>query len=375
MLRWQLTLGKWTARMTGAACLIASIAAAAPPAAPAGTPAPTSAAPSSGAPAKAAPTSSAPAANEPLAGGALRYAAPAGWELVSRSDDGLKAAYQLPGRGHIEIVVIRHDQVIAPDMKEPMARQIAKAIRDSARQHHTEIDLAPRVEDDPRFFLKMHDRLRPDEGGPLADRLQMYRSMGTYFVYVAVTALVQAPDQSAPILTAAEDLLANLRTAQGVKPIVFPRSALRILPPVDWRVQKPDNANGTAAVFSDPADPIRQIIVRTRVIPKNARQDEGKRDLLLDRMIDEDRRQPPLGGYRRRPSHAEQQEPDAKFLRRIRSDADRDKQMLRVDTRYLVVGDVLVSVRSVTEDGDSEVPRLGDVLATELKPLEEGESK
>jgi hypothetical protein len=334
------------------------------------------AAAAAGAPSATVPASapaSAPVANEPLAGGALRYAPPPppDWQLISKSEDGLKAAYQIPGRARIDVSVTVQDQAMPPDQKQRMAVIIGKSIRESAKEKGAEILLPPRVENDDRFFLKVHDRQRRAESGAIADRLQIYRSFGVYFVHVAVTAFVDAPEQAAPMLNAAEDLLATMRATQGVKPIVFPRSRLRITPPVDWTVRKPDQPNGQAAAFLDPRDERRQILIRTRVIPKDAREDAGKRALLLDKMTDDERRQPPLVARGQNAAHAEQQEPAEKFLRKIRTVAQRDKDTLRVETRYLVVGDMLVSVRSVTPEGDEEVPRLADALAMGIKPLDE----
>ncbi len=62
--------------------------------------------------------------------------------------------------------------------------------------------------------------------------------------------------------------------------------------------------------------------------------------------------------------------PGTTYLRQIRvAAADTGT---RIDTRYLIVGDVLVSVRSVAKEADAEaVSAIANRVAADLKPVRE----
>jgi hypothetical protein len=153
-----------------------------------------------------------------------------------------------------------------------------------------------------------------------------------------------------------------------MRPVFFPRAQLRMTAPVDWTETKTDQPNGLVATYTDPKDALRQIIVRCQVVPKNALNDDAKRDALVTRMIDAERRLPPF-----KPGAAPTGEQPATvtgtYLRALAATAARPEQPLKVVTRYFIIKDVLVSVRSVAGEGDEGIDKITDTFVAAVKPL------
>jgi hypothetical protein len=316
---------------------------------------------------------SAPAV-EPLLDGSIRYAPPpAPWTFIGKTEDNKKAVYAIEeGKGRIDITVNPQTRDVPPEYAKQMALIIGKGIRDDADRAGKTLLLQPRVEKDPRFFLKIHDRFSGEEG--IRDRLQIYRVMGLNIVHVAVVALKDTPEEAAPIHRTAEDVLAGMVLTHGQRAVVYPKNKLKIRPPIDWKETKTDAPNGLVVVYADPKDPSRQLIVRARVMPKDAREDAAKRDLLISKMIDDERRTAPFDhakavGEDQPISGGSQRE----YFRQVRSDAQFEGgPKLRVQTRYFMVQpDVLVSLRSVGPQDDEALPKIADALAMEVKPSRE----
>ena len=337
-------------------------------------------------PASAPAAASQPVATEPLIDGSIRYAPPPaalGWKLISKADDRLKAVYATEdGHGALVINVTVEDRDVPDTMAAQMAVIIGKTIRADAKKAGRELLYGPRVEKDPRFFLVVHGRLRSADGESVTDRKQLYRVMGLNLVHVAVSATFPLRDnpqvpEAAAILTAGEELLAGMRLTRGAAPVVFPRTGIRMTTPVDWKLTKVDQPNGTTATYADPADANRQIIVRSRIVPKGATKDDPtKRDAVLERMVREDRAQPPLKAASPRaagpaaavaPAPAEEAGTGkGQYLKQVRTIGSRGEQKLIVETRYLAAGDVLLSIRFTATEGDETVGPVVDALASSI---------
>jgi hypothetical protein len=216
----------------------------------------------------------------------------------------------------------------------------------------------------------MHDAMGGG-GGRVADRVQMYRILGLNLVHVAATAQVENLEESADVHELAERTLETMRISRGAKRVVYGKTQLRAIVPLDWKDTKTDNPNGVVATYTDPKDSSRQIIIGARIIPKAAQNDEQKRKALLERMIDQERSTPQ--GKR----SAEREVSGTSYLRQIRCTVDpASEKARRVDTRYLMVGDVLVSVRSIAGEADADaVSAIADKVAADLKPVNEPKPK
>ena len=313
---------------------------------------------------------------EPLLDGSIRYVPPdpaAGWKFIGKTDDNLKATYIIEeGRGRIDINVSPQTRDVPDTYAKQMALIIGKGIREDADRVGRTLLLPPKIEKDDRFFLKVHDRISGEDG--VRDRLQLYRVMGLNIVHVAVIALKDTPEEAKPIHVAAEELLDGMVLTHGQRPVVYPRNKLKIRPPVDWKETRTDAPNGLVVTYSDPKQPARQLIVRARVIPKVAIEDQTKRNAFIDRMVDDERRTPPFSNTIK-PIGEDQIIPGGaprEYLRQVRTDAQSERgEKLRVQTRYFIVNDEMVSLRSVCSVDDEALLKLADAVAVEVKPSRE----
>jgi hypothetical protein len=319
------------------------------------------------------PAATAPAATEPLVGGALRYAIPQGWDLITKRDDGRGANYKDPsGKGVIMILVDPLSAAVPKNAGEQMAPQIGNGIREAAQRDGNEITVQPRADPDDRYLLKIHDRQKL-KSGQFSDRVQYYRVFGTYLVSVASTAFTDDDTAAKEIHKQAEQLLDQMRIARGVRPTVFGRTQIKLTPPVDWKEQKRDQPNGIVATYTDERNANNKTIIRAKIVPKPTAADPAKRQAFLDKMIDDERQTEPFS--KTALSADESPAPpatDEKSLRKIKSTADANGQKLTVISRYIPVGDVLVSVRSISPEPEAEaVTKIADDLAATLKPPKE----
>lgn len=312
----------------------------------------------------------------PLLDGSIRYSPPpaaAGWKFVGKTDDNLKAGYIIEeGKGRIDITVSPQTRDVPDSYAQQMALIIGKGIRNDADRAGRKILLQPRVEKDPRFFLKIHDRIEAEDG--IRDRLQLYRVMGLNIVHVAVIALKDTPEAAQPIQTAGEELLDGMVLTHGQRAIVYPRNKLKLKPPIDWKETRTDAPNGLVVTYSDPKQAPRELIVRARVVPKAVADNPEKRSAFLDKMVDDERRTAPF-------DHAKAVGEDQvvqsgggprEYVRQLRSDAQVEGgAKLRVQTRYFTVNDVMVSLRSIGGEEDEALLKIADALAVDVKPSRE----
>jgi hypothetical protein len=302
--------------------------------------------------------------------GRVRYTPPDGWNLVSRQEDGLGAVYNTSdGIGVISILVQPQQESLRPEQSHNMALRMGKEMRESAEKNHVEFLIPPRVQEDPRFMLKLHAQMRvPDRG--VVDELHLFRAMGTNLVYVNATAQTDSEEAARAVHEAGETLLAQAKIGSGPKPALFGRTRVRLLAPADWIVQRVDHPNGIVATFREPDNGPSRIIVRSRVVPKAA--DEAARAKLLDEMESADRATAPVPGL------IAQGEPEVKpgsgqVRRTMQRSFTGGGRTWRATTQYIAVGDVLLGVSSVApEEHAEEIEKLAGEMGEKAESLDRG---
>ena len=301
-----------------------------------------------------APTTAAsqPARLEPLVGGALRYEPPGdSWKPNGEVQDRLARYVTEDSSGFLEIAVDDYAG-LNESQKQTFVFRIGKAVKDQAQKENATLLYGPRAEKEERFWLKMRDR-RKTHAGQVIDRIQIFRTFGTYIVRVAATAIASSPDdpQIKLIHAAGEDLLDRMKVMRGVRPTFFPRTQIKIVPPVDWKETKIDKPNDVTVIYVDERNPGSKIIVRSRVMPKDARTPGPKQEALLAKMIDDERLTAPFTANT--PSGDEQVQPDDKAMKRVKSAGTPDQKPVAVDTRYFIIRDTLISIRAISNPVDA----------------------
>jgi hypothetical protein len=320
-------------------------------------------------PASTAPASTAPAGSpvpvEMLDGGRVRYTPPPRpWTLDEKAADSMKAVYRTDdGIGTMTITVTPQSDAVGPEQSKKMALTIGKGIREYARRSGVELLYGPRVENDDRFFLTVHDRLRAR--GRTYDRLQIYRMLDSLLVSVAVTAQTDSEDEAKTIHAAAQELLDQARTGRGPSLSGFRRTGVRLFPPAEWIEKKIDDPNGIVATYAEPNRDGARMEVRSRVIPKKIRGDDGASIAQRQQIIDE-----MLAATGIPPADAERiTDEENRFARAARL-LPAPGRPTHAEARFVMLGDTMIGiiVRG-SADRSEELSSIADGMAERMQRI------
>ncbi|MGB7156984.1 MAG: hypothetical protein WBD40_02890, partial [Tepidisphaeraceae bacterium] len=308
---------------------------------------------------------------------------PAGWLLRGRANDGLRVEFQsADGVGRIVVAVTPQEAVMLPEAAPQIALVAGKFIRDNVKVSGSELLYGPRVEDDPGFFLKVRDRQRrPD--GRITDRVQLWRVMHLEMVHVVAVSEAETEEAAAAVHEAAAKMLAGARLGAGPRPTFFRKARIRLTVPTDWIEQRSDDPNGVVATYTSPdrgngddggGDGAR-IVVRAKVIPRAARDDARRKEILVDELVDAERNAPIVPGAGK--PREEERGADPRYLRTVRRVIDVNGKACHSDLRCQQVGDVLIAVAAIApqavaldDKAFEAVSKAADELAASIKPLE-----
>jgi hypothetical protein len=316
------------------------------------------------------PSATAPARDVQLDGGRVRIALPDGWERTGEPDpNGLKLVLQKSqGPGLIAINIDQQQDVVVPEHARKMARAIDEQIRANAQTNHVELLYGPKLEVDPRFFLKINTRMNvPDRG--IVDETHIYRVMGLNLVYLNVTTDSDSEDEARAVRQIAEALLAGAKIGAGPRPSSFPRTRLKVFVPPEWKEQRSDNPNDVVATWSEPRGGLARIVLKARVVPRDARAPDAgaQRDALLSEMIRADEAAPPISGLAASGS-PEASPGDQSGSQKVTRHYEQGGKKWLTESRYLVVGDAALSLTGVApEDSEFNLSELINEMAARIE--------
>ena len=311
-------------------------------------------------------TATAPAV-ELLDQGRVRITPPAGWKLVERK--GLSLRYQLgAGEGAITVIVTPQDEMPTDETIAKVAKVAGKELREAARNEGAQMLIPPRTEPDDRFALKLRDRTR-GANGKARDQLQMYRVMQLELVHVAVVANVETEAESRKIFAAAEELLDTAKLGTGPKPTSFRKTRVRFTIPPGWVEERKDDPNGVVATYTNAAYPGARMVVRSRVIPKDAKFNAQVRDHTLDQLVDDYRTAALPDGVHQRTAERKIEHP--RFKRFFQHSLSWNGQPWGLDFRCVIAGGVAIGVEALVPPRDDSVTRAADAMAATIRSLDD----
>ena len=151
-------------------------------------------------------------AGESLLGGKVEFTAPPAqeWERAHVTGAGDAAAYMRKDHeGMIAVQVLPADAELSGQMGGAIVRQL--------RQNHKaagqKIVMDPKVERDPRFDLRVHEKYQQSD--KTIDELHLYRNLGPRVLMVTANAQTGGDEHDKPILKSGEDLALS---AKWIKP-------------------------------------------------------------------------------------------------------------------------------------------------------------
>lgn len=149
-----------------------------------------------------------------LRNGAIRFLVPKDWELVARAEDGLSCNYAFPDeKGGVKMLLSQQATVI-PTSNPQLKAQLSKFVLDNDNQdlasRKMEIIDAPKIEPDPRFMVKVHERFK--DGETVVDALHLYRGVGINLVSVTITANTEDKEEVKTLHEAGALMLLSVTT-------------------------------------------------------------------------------------------------------------------------------------------------------------------
>ena len=149
---------------------------------------------------------------ESLLGGKVEFSPPPAdeWQKAHVSGAADAAAYMSKDhKSLIALQVLPADAQVSPQMGGAIVRQI----RENHKQAGQKIVMDPRIERDPHFDLRIHEKFEQD--GKTIEQLHLYRNLGPRVVMVTAQSQADGQDKDKSPLKAGEDVALS---AKWVKP-------------------------------------------------------------------------------------------------------------------------------------------------------------
>jgi hypothetical protein len=143
--------------------------------------------------------------------GAYQYRMPEGWTYQGVKNNTLGALYRSPDKAGVILVVVRPKGAAPMEVQAKYGQNIVQKLKEDFLKAKTEVVEPPAVVNDPRFYLKVHERIKVKE--KVADQTHAYLMPGKDMIEMSVITTTEATDQVAATQRLAEDVLLSFAPA------------------------------------------------------------------------------------------------------------------------------------------------------------------
>jgi hypothetical protein len=137
--------------------------------------------------------------------GAYQYRTPEGWTYQGVKNNTLGALYRSPDKAGVILVVVRPKGAAPMEMQAKYGQNIIQKLKEDFLKSKTEVVEPPTVVPDPRFYLKVHERIKVKD--KVADQTHAYLTPGKDMLELSVITTAEATDQVAATVKLAEEIL------------------------------------------------------------------------------------------------------------------------------------------------------------------------
>jgi hypothetical protein len=262
--------------------------------------------------------------------------------------------------------------------------------------------MEPRVEEDGRFVVRVHEQHKVGE--KIADQLCLYRPVAGRVAMVTIFTTQQSDDDVLAAHKAGEDLLIGAgkrgeakRAGELAKDAGFlapakkpaaaaiaskaPSAAAKVgnepegsakalnltrarirLPAMDgWTVSPSDTSNGTVAMYRKGT---WLLIVSVSTLPKDVKDHPDLKEYIVTQLVAGEQSRLKLDGAK---VLEKETVADKRFLKKVRTVCELKGVKMQIDSRQVMIGDVIASVASVGRVEDSsDLAQEADVLAASI---------
>jgi hypothetical protein len=143
--------------------------------------------------------------------GAYQYRTPEGWTYQGVKNNTLGALYRSPDKAGVILVVVRPKGAAPVEVQARYGQSIVQKLKEDFLKNKTEVVEPPAVVPDPRFFLKVHERIKVKD--KVADQTHAYLMPGKDMIELSMITTAEASDQVAATQRLAEDVLMSFAPA------------------------------------------------------------------------------------------------------------------------------------------------------------------
>ncbi len=148
--------------------------------------------------------------------GLYSFASPAGWTAAPSKDTKLSAIYRSPDKSTIIRLYVQPKGAAPPEAQAQYGESVVKMLKQDFTRSKTEVIDPPAIERDPRFFMKVQERVKvkpakPGDKEKTAVQTHIYQMPGKDMVEMTVITTAEASDQIAAVQKFAEEILLSLK--------------------------------------------------------------------------------------------------------------------------------------------------------------------
>lgn len=142
--------------------------------------------------------------------GGYKYRTPANWTSTPPKDSKFAHMYRSSDKNSVILVQVKLKGAAPPEMAGKYASSVIGLLKQDFAKNKTEVVEAPAVVKDPRFYLKVHERIKV-KGEKLADQTHLYHCIGKDLIECTVITTAEATDHVAATQRLAEEIVLSFR--------------------------------------------------------------------------------------------------------------------------------------------------------------------
>ncbi|HEY7117644.1 MAG TPA: hypothetical protein VH475_13730 [Tepidisphaeraceae bacterium] len=142
--------------------------------------------------------------------GNYQFRVPLEWTAAPPpKDNKLQALFRSPDKQAVILIVVKPKGAAPAEMQAKYAQNVVQMLKTDFARNKTEVVEPPAAVPDPRFYLKVHERIKV-KGDKTADQTHLYLMPNKDMVELTVITTTEATDQLASTTRLAEEILMSV---------------------------------------------------------------------------------------------------------------------------------------------------------------------
>ena len=168
-------------------------------------------------------TKPAPKQHVTLLNGSVRMYLPADWVVTSDPQENPTSlrCTMSDGKSIFSVLLNPQSHSLTPHEGNMVRQQVIEGLTKKFAEDHTEVLMKPHSEEDKRFLVKIHDRIKVEH--QTLDQLHIFQMAGIQLCSITVVAYADSVQDAKVIHTAAEEVVMSIGVGPADKKPVTPK--------------------------------------------------------------------------------------------------------------------------------------------------------